>query len=135
MTPSITKIVLKLIRLFLSLFSAWAFIKHSLNPLSIFCLQTTYKAIFRGTQPPFPPKYIKNTFKAIQSTFRSLVMHSKGRYKICTCSVILGELESFRDYNGFSIIFPKIVDICNIMYYENENFTYSSLHHIFDPKI
>ena len=23
-------------------------------------------------------------------------MHSKGRYKICTCLVILGELESFR---------------------------------------
>ena len=27
-----------------------------------------------------------------QSTFRFLEMHSKWRYKICTCSVILGEL-------------------------------------------
>ena len=37
-------------------------------------------------------------------------MHSKRRYKICICSVILGELESFRNYKGFSIIFPKILD-------------------------
>ena len=35
-------------------------------------------------------------------------MHSKQRYKIC--SVIVGELESFRNYKGFSIIFPKILD-------------------------
>ena len=34
-------------------------------------------------------------------------MYSKRRYKICICSVILGELESF---SGFSIIFPKILD-------------------------
>ena len=37
-------------------------------------------------------------------------MHSEVRYKICICSVILGELESFRNYKGFSIIFPKILD-------------------------
>ena len=37
-------------------------------------------------------------------------MHSKLRYKICVCSVILGELESFRNYKGFSIIFPQILD-------------------------
>ena len=36
-------------------------------------------------------------------------MHSKRRYKICICSVILGELESFRNYKGLSIIFPKIL--------------------------
>ena len=34
-------------------------------------------------------------------------MYSKGRYKICTCSVILGQLESFRNY---SIILQKILD-------------------------
>ena len=28
----------------------------------------------------FPPKYVENTFYAIQSTFRSLEMHSKWRY-------------------------------------------------------
>ena len=64
-----------------------------------------------GTQQQFPPIHtLTTTFKAIQSTFRSLEMHSKRRYKICICSVILGELESFRNYKGLSIIFPKILD-------------------------
>ena len=27
------------------------------------------------------------------------------------CSVILGELKSFRNYKGFSIIFPKILGV------------------------
>ena len=30
--------------------------------------------------------------------------------KVCICSVILGELESFRNFKGFSITFPKILD-------------------------
>ena len=38
-------------------------------------------------------------------------MHSKQRFKICICSVILGKLESFRNYKDFSIIFPKILDV------------------------
>ena len=38
---------------------------------------------------------LKTLFKAIQRTFRSIEMHSKRRYKICICSVILGQLESF----------------------------------------
>ena len=37
-------------------------------------------------------------------------MNSKWRYKICICSVILGELESFRNYKGVSVIFSKILD-------------------------
>ena len=48
--------------------------------------------------------------QAIQSTFRSLEMNLERRYKIGTCSVILGELESFRNYKGFCIIFPKMLD-------------------------
>ena len=35
----------------------------------------------------------KTIFYAIQSIFRRLEMHSKRRYKICVCSVILGELD------------------------------------------
>ena len=65
----------------------------------------------RGTQRWFPPKCIENTFWAIQSTFRSLEMHAKWRYKICICSVILGQLESLRNYKGLHIIFPKILDV------------------------
>ena len=64
----------------------------------------------RGTQRRFPRKRIEKSFHAIQSTFRSLEMYSKQRYKICICSVILGELEAFRNYKGFSVIFPKILD-------------------------
>ena len=43
-----------------------------------------------------------------RSTFTSVEMHSKRRYKIC--SAILRELESFRNYEEFRIIFPKISD-------------------------
>ena len=60
-------------------------------------------------------------------------MHSKRRYKICNCSVILGELESFRNYKGFSIIFPKILNAI-LTIYESENFSCSSLHHIFESE-
>ena len=65
--------------------------------------------LIRGTQRWFPPKYIENTFYVIQSTFRCLEMHSKCRYKISIRSVALGEFESFRNYKGLSIIFPKIL--------------------------
>ena len=61
-------------------------------------------------------------------------MHSKERYKICACLVILGELESFRNYKGFSIILLKILDAIIITYYESENFSDSSLHHIFESE-
>ena len=57
-------------------------------------------------------------------------MYSKPRYKICTCSVILGELcRSFRKYEGFSTTFPK-----NFTYYESEDFSDSSLYHIFESE-
>ena len=69
------------------------------------------RAMFGGTERLFPPKCIENTFKAIRSTFRSLEMHSKRRYKICICSVVLGQLESFLNYKGFGIIFSKSLDV------------------------
>ena len=59
----------------------------------------------RGAQQPFPPKYNENTFKAVQSTFRSLETFSKRRCKICICLVIQGELESSLLQKGWSIIF------------------------------
>ena len=37
-------------------------------------------------------------------------MHSNRRYKICICSVILGERQSFRNDKGLSIIFRKFLD-------------------------
>ena len=82
---------------------------------------------FRGTQGRFPPKYIENTFLAIQSRCGSLEMHSKRRYKICICLVILEELESFLNYKGVSIIFPKILHTIQritkvIIFFESEYF-------------
>ena len=56
-------------------------------------------------------------------------MHSKRRYKICICSVILGEMESFRNYKGFSIIFPIILDAI-----WREIFSDSSLRRIFESE-
>ena len=53
---------------------------------------------------------IENTFLAIQTTFRSLEMYSKRSCKVRICSVILGDLESVRNFKGFNIIFPKILD-------------------------
>ena len=80
-----------------------------------------------------------NTFKAIQSTFRSLEMHSKRRVKICICSLYL-----FGDPRG-TWVFSKSQGPQyyflesfrgNFMYYESENFSDFSLQHIFlNPKI
>ena len=67
---------------------------------------------FRGTQQRltrFPAKDVENTFQAIQSSFRTLEIHPKRRYKICICSVILGDFESFRNCKGFRLIFPKLL--------------------------
>ena len=47
------------------------------------------------TQRRFRPKYIEITFKVTKSTFRSLEMYSKRRYKICICS---GDSWGFRNY-------------------------------------
>ena len=33
-----------------------------------------------------------------------------GAIKFCISSVILGQLQSFQNYHGFSVIFPKILD-------------------------
>ena len=43
---------------------------------------------------------LKELCQAILSTFRSLEMHSKWGHKVCIRSVILGELDSFRNYKA-----------------------------------
>ena len=65
---------------------------------------TTVACEYSLLQGPGAPNdgFLLNTlgtlFKAIQSTFRSLEMHALWNYKTCICSVILGELEPFRNY-------------------------------------
>ena len=62
---------------------------------------------YRGTQRRFPPECIE---VILGYPFIDLwEMHSKWRYKICICSVILGELEALRNYKGIRVIFPKIL--------------------------
>ena len=46
------------------------------------------------------------------------------------CSVILGQVAAFRNYKGFSIIFPE--NFRRIMYKEIKNFFHSSFHRIFE---
>ena len=72
-------------------------------------------------------------FRLSRVPFRCLEMHSKRGYKICICSLILGELESFRNYRGFSINFPKTLK-CNLTYYESETFSDLSLHCSFESE-
>ena len=63
-------------------------------------------------------------------------MHSEQLYKICICSVILsqGNLSLYEITWADGIIFPKTWE-CNLTYYESENFSDSSLHHICESEI
>ena len=60
-------------------------------------------------------------------------MHSKRRYKICNCSVVLGQLESLRNYKGLRIIFPQNLR-CNFKFYESKNFSDSSPHRLLESE-
>ena len=58
----------------------------------------------------------------MQSTFSHLEMHSKRRYKFCTCSVILGELECLRNFKDLvSFIFSIIFDAINVSFFQPKN--------------
>ena len=51
---------------------------------------------------------LTTTFKAIQSTFRSLEMHSKQRYKICICSdIVLGGTRVFSKFQRLQYYFSR----------------------------
>ena len=76
---------------------------------------------------------VSRTFEAIQSNFRYVLRCIlSGAMNLYLFRVILGELESFRNYEGFSIIFPKILDAIGGITYESENFADFSLYHIFE---
>ena len=62
--------------------------------------------------------------------FCTLEVHSKRRYKIFICSVILGQLESFPNYMGSQYYFPENFR-CNLKFYKLGSFSDSSLHRIF----
>ena len=88
------------------------------NHIYIFAyLVVLFVPFLRGIQRR---RFLLSTLKilfrlGVRSTLTSLEKHSKRCYKICICSVILGELESFRNYKGFSINFPKISLITKVI--------------------
>ena len=49
-------------------------------------------------------------------------MHPKQRYKICICSAILVQLESFGNYRGLQYYCPEHFS-CNLTDDESENFS------------
>ena len=62
-------------------------------------------------------------------------MHFRRRYKICICSAILGQLESFRNckVRASEYYCPENFR-CNLKFYESNNFSDSSFHHIFESE-
>ena len=85
-----------------------------------------------GTQQRFPPTFTKNTSLATQdeSTFKYLEKQSKWCYKICISQIILGELESYRNYKGFrQYYFPD-----NFIIMQFNVFSDSSFHFISESK-
>ena len=97
-------------------------------------MQREYQWDHKHHQPGAPNEgFLLNTLKILY-TFRCLEVYSERRYKICICSTILVELESFRSkLQGlvFSIqYFPENVR-CNLKYYKSETFSDLFLHCIF----
>ena len=92
------------------------------------------EALRRKTGAPIDG-FLQNTLETLFRLSR-LEMHSKWCYNICICSVILGELKSFRNYKSLQALqyyFPENVR-CNLTFYESENFSDSSLHHILESE-
>ena len=89
---------------------------------SVFVMVSLKK--IRGTQRRFPPKYIENTFWAIQGTFRCLEMDSKRRYDLNL--YMFGHPRGtwvFSKLQGPQYYFPENFR-GNLTYYESSNFSY-----------
>ena len=76
---------------------------------------------------------LKTLFRLSSVLSNLLEMHSKRRYKSCICSVVLGQLKSFRNYLGPQYYFPENFRY-NFRFYESENFSDSCLHRIFESE-
>ena len=82
----------------------------------------------------FLPNSLVTHFRLSRVFFRPLEMHSKRRYKICICSVILcGGTWVFPKLQGLQYYFSEKFR-CNLAHYEKEKFFDSSLHHIFESE-
>ena len=78
--------------------------------------------------------FLQNTLKTLFRLSRVLLDLQKcilsGATKFLSVRSSQGNLRSFRNYKGFGIIFPR----CNLTFYESENFSDSSLHHILESE-
>ena len=80
--------------------------------------------------------YVKIPISLLRIDLKAhLEMHSKRRCKIWICSVILGELGSFLNYMGFSIISPKILGHENYRFMKVRIFLISLSIKYFNPSI
>ena len=111
---------------------------HIRNNLTFHFLININKSVapgkgIRGIQPRFPPQiHWKHVLGYPEYFFRPLEMHSKRRNKICICSVIQGELESFRNSRASGFSFTGNFR-CNLVHYDKKKkIVDSSLHHIFE---
>ena len=66
----------------------------------------------------FPPKYTENVFWPSR-VLGSLEMYSKWRYKLVSVRSSLRQLESFRNYKGFSNYFPENFSY-NLKFFESD---------------
>ena len=102
------------------------------KPLNVFVVEVYFNTnpfdpSVHGQNPGVPNGHWKLFLGSVWRVLdRCLEMHSKWRYKICICLVILGELKSFRNYKGFSIIFLKIFDAVERFTKDRELFLFLS---------
>ena len=76
------------------------------------------------------------TPEAIQSTLRSVEIHSERCYKISICSVSPGQPSGLFEITRASVVlyyFPENFR-CNLSFYERENFSDPYLNHIFESE-
>ena len=96
-----------------------------------FCLINKRKS-FRGTQRRFPPTYALKNLSRLSRVLlylqKCILSSSK---TICVCSVILGQSEFCRNYQGFSIILLKILDVIQ-SFAKVRIFSRYSFHRIFE---
>ena len=109
--------------------------RDTASPLKQF-FAVVYPSVLSSLKSGAPNEGFLLTLKTLFMLPRvlSLEMHSKRRYKICICSIIQGpgNLGLIKITSAFiSIIFSANFRY-NLTYYESENFSESSPHHIFE---
>ena len=112
---------------------------HIRNNLTFHFLININKSVapgkgIRGIQPRFPPKFIENTFQAIQSIFLDLQKCIlSGAIKFVSVRSSQGNLSLFEIQGLQDFLLPEILDAIQcIMIKKKKNIVDSSLHHIFE---